>query len=169
MSEKSLIDHISQPCCHAWLGFNPMTKRLLFFDPPSLGCFGFTNNYTDQGISQVKMLLSHLRHQDEIGHMIQIMIENAQLAIGLSLRPLTYNPQVFIQYIESSWITSVWEFLHSIKGQAQLEDSWELGIQRVHDQNLMDIWTHSALNLAPKELKRLNACRHFLQPGCYHC
>ena len=28
----------------------------------------------------------------------------------------------------------------------------------------MDIWTHSALNLAPKELKRLNAYRHnFLQ------
>ena len=131
------------------MGFNPMTKRLFFFGPPSLGYFGFKNNYTGQGISQVQMLLSHLRHKDEIGHMIQIMIENAQLAIGLSLRPLTYNPQVFIQYIESSWITSVWEFLHSIKGQAQLEDSWELGIQRVHNQNLMDIWTHSALNLAP--------------------
>ena len=42
-----------------------------------------------------------------------------------------------------------------------MEDSWKLGIQRVHDQNLMDIWTHSALNLAPKELKRLNAFRHF--------
>ena len=70
------------------MGFNPMTIRLLFFGPPSLGWFGFTNTYTDQGISQVQMLLSHLRHQGEIGHMIQIMIENAQLAIGLSLRPL---------------------------------------------------------------------------------
>ena len=111
------------------------------------------------------MLLSHLRHQDEIGHMIQIMKENAQLVIGFYLRPLMYNPQVFIRYIESSWITSVWEFLHSIKGQVHLEDSWELGIQWVLDQNLMDIWTNPALNLAPKELKRLNACRppHFLQ------
>ena len=74
-----------------------------------------------------------------------------------------YNPQVFLRYMESSWITSVWEILHSIKGQIHLEDLWELGIQqRVHDQNLMDIWPHPALNLAPKELKRLNACGHFL-------
>ena len=47
-----------------------MTKRLFFFGPPSLGYFGFKNNYTGQGISQVQVLLSHLRHQDEIGQMI---------------------------------------------------------------------------------------------------
>ena len=143
--ECEIIDQSYFPTLLSRMGLNPMTKRLLFFGPPSLGCFGFTNSYTDQGISQVQMLLSHLRHQDEIGHMIQIMIENAQLVIGFYLRPLMYNPQVFIRYIESSWITSVWEFLHSIKGQVQLEDSWELGKQRVHDQNLMDIWTHPAL------------------------
>ena len=116
--ECEIIDQSFFPNLLSRMGFNPMTKWLLFFVPPSLGCFGFTNAYTDQGISQVQMLLNHLHHQDEIGHMIKIMIENAQLAIGLSLRPLMYNPQVFIRYIESSWITSVWEFLHSIKGQA---------------------------------------------------
>ena len=85
--ECEIIDRSYFPTLLSWMGFNPITKLLLFFGPPSLGCFGFTNTYTDQGISQVQMLLSHLRHKDEIGHMIQIMIENVQLVIGLSLHP----------------------------------------------------------------------------------
>ena len=77
------------------MGFNAKTKRLLFFGPPSLGCFGFTDTYMDQGISQVQMLLSHMRHQDEIVILLQILLENLQLIIGLPLLPMTYDPNQF--------------------------------------------------------------------------
>ena len=65
------------------MGFNSMTKRILFFGPPSLRCFGFTDTYTDQGISQLQMLVSHIQQQDVIGQLIHILLGKLQLLIGL--------------------------------------------------------------------------------------
>ena len=105
---------LTKPCSnHPWNNpyaethslHNAKTKRLLFFGPPSLGCFGFTDTYMDQGISQVQMLLSHMRHQDEIGILLQILLENLQLIIGLPLLPMTYHPHQFLRYVEPSWLT----------------------------------------------------------------
>lgn len=85
----------------------------------------------DQGISQVQMFLSHMRHQDEIVILLQILLENLQLIIGLPLLPMTYDPQQFLCFVEPLWLKNVWEFIYSIKGQVHLEDCWELGEQRV--------------------------------------
>mgnify|MGYP006185916051 CR=1 FL=1 len=117
----------------------------------------------DQGISQVQMFLSHMRHQDEIVILLQILLENLQLIIGLPLLPMTYDPQQFLCFVEPLWLKNVWEFIYSIKGHVHLEDCWELGEQRAQDKNLMSIWTLPGWKLAPRELKRLNACRQFLQ------
>jgi hypothetical protein len=54
------------------MGFNKMTKRLLFFGPPKLGAYGFTDAYTDQGIAQLQMFLGHMRHNDKIAQLIYI-------------------------------------------------------------------------------------------------
>ena len=54
------------------MGFNKMTKRLLFFGPLKLGAYGFTDAYTDQGIAQLQMFLGHMRHNDKIAQLIYI-------------------------------------------------------------------------------------------------
>ena len=107
----------------------------------------------DQGISQVQMFLSHMRHQDEIGILLQILLENLQLIIGLPLLPMTYDPQQFLCFVEPLWLKNVWEFIYSIKGHVHLEDCWELGEQRAQDKNLISIWTNSGWKLSPRELK----------------
>ena len=94
--ECAKTDRLFLPTLLPRMGFNAKTKRLLFFGPPSLGCFGFTDTYTDQGISQVQMFLSsHMRHQDEVGILLQILLEDLQLIIGLPLLPMTYDPNQF--------------------------------------------------------------------------
>ena len=57
----------------------------------SLGCFGFTDIYTDQGIYQIQSpLISHVCHNDGKGRLIQILLEDLQLVIGVS-RPPSLN------------------------------------------------------------------------------
>jgi len=64
------------------MGFNKNTKRLLLFGPPSLGAFGFTDTYTDQGISQLSLFIGHIRCKQEIGTLLRILMEHLQLVIG---------------------------------------------------------------------------------------
>jgi len=47
-----LIAHIFPRFYRTAMGFNKMTKCLLLFGPRSLGAYGFTDTYTDQGIWQ---------------------------------------------------------------------------------------------------------------------
>ena len=66
------IDRSCLPTLLTRMGFNKMTKRLLFFGPPKLGAYGFTDAYTDQGIAQLQMFLGHMRHNDKIAQLIYI-------------------------------------------------------------------------------------------------
>lgn len=97
-SESATIDRSYFPTILSKMGFNFKTKRLLFFGPPSLGCFGFTDTYTDQGFFQIQSLLSHVRHNDEIGQIMHILVENVQLVIGASRPPFTYDSGIFTSH-----------------------------------------------------------------------
>ena len=66
-------------------GIQCQNKTASFLWSSIFGCFGFTDTYMDQGISQVQMFLIHMRHQDEIVILLQILLENLQLIIGLPL------------------------------------------------------------------------------------
>ena len=60
------VDRSYLPTLLSRMGFNRYIKQLLLFGPPSLGAFGFTNTWTDQGIAQIQLLLGHLRKNEEI-------------------------------------------------------------------------------------------------------
>ena len=70
------------PTLLSQMGINKCTKRLLLFGPPSLGGLGFTNTWTDQGIAQTQLLLGHLRQGQEIGQLLQVLMETLQMVIG---------------------------------------------------------------------------------------
>ena len=148
------------------MGFNKITKRLLFYGPPNLGDFGFTDTYTDQGIAHLQMFLGQLRHDNELAQLMHmhILLEKVQLQMGVSGKPfLSSNIDYPLKYIEPNWLTSLWNFTNHIKATLHIEDAWELQPQRTNDKCIMDIFHCKHLNLQPKELKRLNACCLFLQ------
>jgi hypothetical protein len=120
------------------MGFNCCTKQLLLFGPPSLGAFGFTNTWTNQGIAQIQLLLGHLRKNEEIGKLTHILLETLQLVIGSSLPLFHYPLTQVLKYCTRNWLLNVWEFLTSIQGKIHLERAWKLELQRTNDVSLMD-------------------------------
>ena len=96
------------------MGTNKCTKRLLLFGPPSLGALGFTNTWTDQGIVQIQLLLGHLRQGQEIGQLLQVLMETLQMVIGSSLPLFHYPIHQILMFYHCNWLLNVWEFLLSI-------------------------------------------------------
>ena len=145
------------------MGFNRNTKRLLLFGPPSLGAFGFTDTYTDQGISQLSLFIGHIRCKQEIGTLLQILMEHLQLVIGFGSPLFNYPFNRVSKFCDKTWLTSLWEYVNSIGAVIHLEDEWIILPQREGDIFLMEAFANPRLGLPPKTLKRLNSCRLFLQ------
>ena len=143
--------------------FNQSAKQLLLFGPPSLSAFSFTNTWTNQGIAQIQLLLGHLRKNEEIGVLTNILLETLQLVIGSSLPHFHYPLTQVLKYCTHNWFLNVWDFLLSIHGTIHLERAWKLELQRTNDVSLMDSFMMHVPHLPPQDLKCLNACCIFLQ------
>jgi Reverse transcriptase (RNA-dependent DNA polymerase) len=76
------IDRSYLPIFLSRMGINRNTKRLLIFGPPLLGGLGFTDTFTDQGISQLQAFIGHIRLNQDIGCLVHILLEHLQLHIG---------------------------------------------------------------------------------------
>ncbi len=154
--ECDIVDRSYLPYLLSQMGFNKNIKRLILFGPPLLGCFGFTDTFTDQGIC-------HLSLKQEIGTLLLILIEHLQLKIGFSRQIFGYNFARIKKNCERSWLTCLWQFLNSIWATVIIEQEWTLLPQRENDVFLMEVLSHPSLAYSPKELRRLNACRLYLQ------
>ena len=161
--ECDMVDRTYLPTLLSQMGINRCTKRLLLFGPPSLGALGFTNMWTDQGIAQVQLLLGHLCQGQEIGQLLQVLMETLQMVIGSSLPLFHYPIQQILKFCHRNWLLNVWEFLFSIQGKIHLENAWNLVPQHRHDVFLMDAVLEHTPSFPPKILKCFNACWIFLQ------
>ena len=151
----TLLSQISVNCC---------TKQTLLFGSPSLGALGFTNIWTDQGIAKVQFLLEHLRQDADVWKLMQIVMENLQLVIWSALPLFQYPVTQVLQFCSRNWLLNIWDFVLCIGGRLYFERAWLLEeAQRVNDVFLMDQFTSHTPHFTPKTLKRLNACRIFLQ------
>ena len=106
--ECDMVDRTYLPTLLSQMGINKCTKRLLLFGPPSLGGLGFTNTWTDQGIAQVQLLLGHLCQGQEIGQLLQVLMETLQMVIGSSLPLFHYPIQQVLKFCHCNWLLNVW-------------------------------------------------------------
>jgi hypothetical protein len=90
-------------------------------------------------------------------------LKNCNFTWVFPKKPFLSNIEYHLKYVESNWLTSLWNVTNYIKATIHIEDAWELQPQRTYDKCIMDIFHSKHLNLQPKELKQLNACRLFLQ------
>ena len=115
------VDRSYRPTLLSRMGFNCCTKHLLLFGSLSLGAFGFTNKWTNQGIAQIQLILGHLRKNEEFGVLTNIILETLQLVIGSSLPLFHYPLTQVLKFCTSNWLLNVWKFLISIHGTIHLE------------------------------------------------
>jgi hypothetical protein len=157
------VDRSYLPTLLSRMGFNQCTKQLLLFWPPSLGLVGFTNKSTNQGIAQIQLFLGHLRKNEEIGVLTNILLETLQLVIGSSFPLFHYPLTQVLRFCTRNWLLNVWEFLISIHGTIHLERAWKFELQCTNNVFLMDSFMMHVPHFPPKTLKCLNACCIFLQ------
>jgi hypothetical protein len=123
------------------------------------GGLGLLDLYTEQGLSQIKLLISHLRARSYLSNTIIVLLEAYQVSSGMLQSPLTQTNSH--PYIESRWVQSIRQFLNDIQGQIHTSQILQLHPLREQDQPIMN--EKSNHQFTTSELQAINACRLFLQ------
>ena len=144
------------------LGCNRNFPLALRYNPPCLMGLGLYNPFWEQGFAKLEILLSNGHCDNITRHLIQSTIEQHQLAVG-SLTPILSLP--FSQYshlTDSSWVTSVWEFLEYAKIQVKNNDLPQLLPLRENDVAIMQA-LHQHNTLTRMEEVSINRVRCHLE------
>lgn len=156
-------------------GFNCHTKREILYGPLELGGANFRHLHVEQGIGQVGLFLRNWRLDSTAGKLLRIAVGWFQYQLGTSYWFLE-KVDTTLPHLESKWLASLREFLHSIQSGLQLDNPGIPPLQRCHDSHIMDAILE-AKTFSASEIKRLNYCRLYLQAqtisdltdvsGCY--
>jgi len=142
------------------IGLAGTTARAIIHGSPTLMGLGWDTLWVSQGLQHIQLLLGHIRAQDSIGRALQVAIDWTTLHTGIGGNIFQQDPSIYT-YLDSNWIKSTWSFLHSASAHIEVDQQLIFTPQREHDQFLMSSFL--TLTLSPKELRRLNACRLYLQ------
>ena len=101
------------------------TSRKLIFAPYHYSGFAFADTWIQQGLQHLQLLIGHLRHQDQVGNLLQININTLQLLLGYP-SPLSYPYQDIAPIMSPSWLITTLEFLNNINGKVTFTNPWNL-------------------------------------------
>jgi hypothetical protein len=99
----------------ARLGFNHNISRDIGFGSVFYGGIGMLDLVIEQGIAQLQLLLRHLRAETSQGALLLIGLSWWHLVAGFS-QSLWENTYANISYVESSWYSSMSNFLVHVHG-----------------------------------------------------
>jgi hypothetical protein len=66
---------------------------------------------TEQAVEHAKLMVSHIRKEDEIGRMLQTSIDHLQIQAGTSWVVLSRPGKKARQYVDRCYASTTWEFL----------------------------------------------------------
>jgi hypothetical protein len=93
---------------------------------------------TEQCVQHAKLMISHLRKNDDIGKMMKTSINHLQLQAGTSWPVLSCSGRQVQTYVDPCYATHTWEFLDGIGNYIQLEPSTWMSPQRTGNCFIMD-------------------------------
>jgi hypothetical protein len=135
------------------MGINRTTATAVRHGPVTLGGMEIFNLHTEQGIQQTKMVLAHLRKNDEVGTMLQISMDHLQLPqAGVSWPVLSQPGHQQQKYIDQCYLSHLWDFLDSINSSIGLDSDRWLCLQRISDTFIMEDLA-AIPDIKPTELK----------------
>jgi len=144
------------------LGYNRNMPAAVVHGPSSLGGLDMCPLYEEQGASKIQHFLKHWRSQSEVSNLLRIMMSWVQKYSGVGT-PILQRPNLALPHLERfPFITSMREFLSKINGHLDLDEKFEVPLQRENDEHLMELVVASQL-LTPKEIVLFNYCQHFLE------
>jgi hypothetical protein len=140
---------------------NGNTVRTIIFRPEELGCLALPHIYTEQGISKLYLFLGHLRLQDKTGKLIEIDISYIQLFTGWTTFFFNESNSQFQNWIDSGWLTSIWEFSNHSHLTYLMPQYWTPKPSHERDKALMEFFMDQRLHHST--LDSINLCRVYLQ------
>ena len=119
--------------------------------------------YTIQGSKQLQLLIGTIRNQDDTGDLARAPLEFEQQESGY-ITPILHadTSTEYQRWSPYTWISSIKQFLSTMKGTVQIFDQWCPTAQRQHDKSLMFAFQHK-YGKQKKKLAQLNRCRIWLQ------
>lgn len=143
------------------LHLNQHTTCSIVHGPEKIGGLNIPTIYFLQCNGQLQLLIGHLRAKDKTANLILISMSKLQLMVGSSTPFFHLKYPTYTKWIESSWLTSIWQWVTRAKFLLIIKRSWTPSIQRIQDIMLMDYFVSSQYE--PNELQALNRCRLYLQ------
>jgi hypothetical protein len=135
-------DQIQGPALRATLSklhLNRNTARSIIFGPQRYGGLNLPNLYTSQGISQLTLLIGHIRIGDDTGSLMLIDLSHLQLQVGSSTLFLNLPYHKYVKWTDSGWLPSTWQFLNRAQLKIFIRKAYILRTQRVHDIGLLSL------------------------------
>jgi hypothetical protein len=129
---------IQQPVVNSVLsrvGYNKQMPRSVVFAAKTRGGIGLLDLPTEQGTSQIKLIVSHLRARSYIHDTMMILLESYQVHAGTIQSPFidTTNSG----YVDAPWMQSVQTFLRTINGTIFIPSYKTIVHNRINDRTIM--------------------------------
>jgi hypothetical protein len=103
--------HVQAPALAALtskMHMNRHTSHHILFGDFQYGGLSLPDLYTDQGFGQLKLLMGHLKLEDNTGDLILIMISHLQLHVGSGTPFFALLYPHYARWIITNWLTSIW-------------------------------------------------------------
>ncbi len=123
------------------------------------------NLYALQGTRQLQFLIGHLQASDKNGKLILIAHGYMQLLVGMQSNFLNADCKCYSSWIQPTWFSSIWAFLHKTGVQIIMVDAWLPPPLHVNDVNIMEYFTSQ--NLTHLQLESMNPCHVYLKLYLY--
>ena len=144
--------------CLSSAGYNMKFPRQIVHGPLKYGGIGWESMRTAQILETTNLYLKHVKLDDEVGRLIKINQQTAQLIAGTGTSIL--DTTVPIEYVPPCWIMGLHDMLIEHKMSIVNWNEWIPQIQREDDQILMDTFIQ---HCPKKDLESINQCRIYLQ------
>jgi hypothetical protein len=144
------------------LGFNRNISRDIVFGSVAFGGIGLLDLCVEQGITQIQLLLRHLRAETPQGALLLIGLSWWHLVAGFSSSQWE-NTSANISYVKTSWYSSLRDCLGHVNGTIYIppDEFIHWHPLRQHDQDIM-AKVSAVDGVSRAELKFFNRCRLFL-------
>ena len=143
------------------MGINRTTATAVRHGPHALGGMEIFHLETEQAVQHVKLIMAHIRRDDEVGKMLHTSIDHLQLQAGTSWMVLSQNGKQVRMYVDPCYITHTWNFLDSIGCHLRMEPTTWMHPQRNGDSFIMDD-VSKIPGIKPIELSHVQRVRMYL-------
>jgi hypothetical protein len=120
------------------LHLNRHSPRAILFSGPIYGGLSLPDLYDDQGIGQLRLLIGHLKLDDDTGQLIRSTLSHLQLQTGSNQSIYSLNYFLYEHLLEPNWLTAIWAYTTTTAITLDIENQWLPQKARVGDIMILD-------------------------------